>query len=75
MLEHSYFCTACAIFILVVFASKLLWEKELKKEIKRKRGKPLETSPAAQPAPPTRPKSLSAQQQARARSAVLSLLP
>jgi hypothetical protein len=32
MLEHSYFCDACSVFILFIFAQKLLGKKRIGKE-------------------------------------------
>jgi len=47
MLEHSYFfCAACSVFILIVFAQKLFGKRiEKKKNKKKKEGK----TPSAQP--------------------------
>jgi len=60
MLEHSYFYAACSVFILIVFAQKLLGKKriEKKRNIKKKEkppGNQAEAQPRAQRPPPPLP--------------------
>jgi len=52
---HKYFFIVCSVFILIIFASKLLWKKELRKENikefeKKRKGK---TPACAQPNSPS----------------------
>jgi hypothetical protein len=81
---HKYFFIVCSVFILIIFASKLLWKKELRKENikefeKKEREKPQPapslTPPRPIPSPPPPRRPICGPPSARSQAAVRPFSP